>query len=71
MQGTTSPCRATSIPLHSSLREDLLKQRVKDVLDAAGNRNGHIFNLGHGIVPGTPVDAVINVAKWVKELSAR
>jgi uroporphyrinogen decarboxylase len=51
--------------------EDLLKQRVKEVLDQAGNRNGHIFNLGHGIVPGTPVDAVINVAKWVKELSAR
>jgi len=51
--------------------EDLLKQRVKEVLNQAGNRNGHIFNLGHGIVPGTPVDAVINVAKWVKELSAR
>jgi uroporphyrinogen decarboxylase len=51
--------------------EDLLKQRVKEVLEQAGNRNGHIFNLGHGIVPGTPVDAVINVAKWVKELSAR
>jgi uroporphyrinogen decarboxylase len=51
--------------------EDLLKQRVQQVLDAAGNRNGHIFNLGHGIVPGTPVDAVLNVSKWVKELSAR
>jgi uroporphyrinogen decarboxylase len=51
--------------------EDLLQQRVKEVLAAAGNRNGHIFNLGHGIVPGTPVDAVINVAKWVKEFSAR
>ena len=51
--------------------EDLLKQRVQEVLAAAGNRNGHIFNLGHGIVPGTPVDAVINVSRWVKELSAR
>ena len=51
--------------------EDLLKQRVKEVLDAAGNRNGHIFNLGHGIVPGTPVENVINVARWVKELSVR
>lgn len=51
--------------------EDLLKQRVKEVLDAAKNSVGHIFNLGHGIVPGTPVDAVINVAKWVQELSAR
>ena len=51
--------------------EDLLKQRVKEVLDAAGNRNGHIFNLGHGIVPGTPVENVINVARWVQELSVR
>jgi len=51
--------------------EDLLKQRVKEVLDAAGNRNGHIFNLGHGIVPGTPVENVINVARWVREMSAR
>lgn len=51
--------------------QDLLKQRVKDVLDKAANRPGHIFNLGHGIVPGTPVDNVIAVSKWVKELSAR
>lgn len=51
--------------------QDLLKARVKDVLDLAANRPGHIFNLGHGIVPGTPVDNVIAVSKWVKELSAR
>ena len=51
--------------------EDLLKQRVQEVLTAAGNRDGHIFNLGHGIVPGTPVENVINVARWVKELSVR
>ena len=51
--------------------QELLKQRVKDVLDKAANRPGHIFNLGHGIVPGTPVDNVIAVSKWVKELSAR
>ncbi len=51
--------------------EHILKQRVKEVLDAAGNRNGHIFNLGHGIVPGTPVENVINVARWVREMSVR
>jgi uroporphyrinogen decarboxylase len=51
--------------------QDLLKQRVKDVLDKAANRPGHIFNLGHGIVPGTPVENVIAVSKWVKELSAQ
>lgn len=51
--------------------QELLKARVKDVLDQAANRPGHIFNLGHGIVPGTPVENVIAVSKWVKEMSAR
>ncbi len=51
--------------------QDVLYTRVKAVLDAAGNRNGHIFNLGHGIVPGTPVENVIAVARWVRELSTR
>ncbi len=51
--------------------EDILRRRVKEVLDAAGNRNGHIFNLGHGIVPGTPVENVINVTRWVQEMSVR
>ncbi len=51
--------------------EDVLKTRVQEVLRQAGKRNGHIFNLGHGIVPGTPVDNVIQVVQWVKEMSTR
>ncbi len=47
--------------------EDVLERRVKEVLDAAAGRPGHIFNLGHGIVPGTPVENVIRVVEWVKE----
>ena len=50
--------------------EDVLKERVREVLDAAAGRPGHIFNLGHGIVPRTPVENVIRVVEWVKELSA-
>lgn len=46
---------------------DVLEQRVKEVLRAAGGRAGHIFNLGHGIVPGTPVENVQAVAKMVRE----
>ncbi len=51
--------------------EDVLKRRVQEVLIQAGGRDGHIFNLGHGIVPGTPVENVISVARWVREMSVR
>lgn len=51
--------------------EDVLKERVREVLAAAAGRPGHIFNLGHGIVPGTPVENVIQVIEWVKEYGIR
>jgi uroporphyrinogen decarboxylase len=51
--------------------EDVLKSRVREILTAANKRPGHIFNLGHGIVPGTPVDNVIKVVEWVKEYGAQ
>ncbi len=46
---------------------DVLQTRIREIMAAAGGRPGHIFNLGHGIVPGTPVENVINTVKWVKE----
>jgi uroporphyrinogen decarboxylase len=49
---------------------EILEQRVKDILRAAGGRPGHIFNLGHGIVPGTPVENVQAVARMVREFRA-
>ena len=51
--------------------EEVLRERVKEVLKQAAGRNGHIFNLGHGIVPETPVENVIRVVEWVKEMSTR
>lgn len=51
--------------------QDVLRLRVREVLDAAGGRPGHIFNLGHGIVPGTPVENVIQTVQWVKEFGTR
>ncbi len=35
-----------------------LERQVREVLRRAGGRPGHIFNLGHGIMPGTPVESV-------------
>jgi uroporphyrinogen decarboxylase len=51
--------------------QDVLRSRVHEVLEAAAGRPGHIFNLGHGIVPGTPVENVIQTVQWVKEFGAR
>jgi uroporphyrinogen decarboxylase len=46
---------------------EVLEVRVREVLRAAAGRPGHIFNLGHGIVPGTPVENVQAVVRMVRE----
>jgi uroporphyrinogen decarboxylase len=46
-----------------------LKSRAEDILCRAGGRPGHIFNLGHGILPETPVENVKNLACFVQERS--
>ena len=50
-----------------SLPNPCLRTRVREVLAQAGGRPGHIFNLGHGIVPGTPVENVQRVVRYVRE----
>jgi uroporphyrinogen decarboxylase len=47
------------------------EKATQRVLDDAGGRPGHIFNLGHGILPETPVDTVKAVVDYVHEHSAR
>ncbi len=47
-----------------------LRRQVEAVLDQANGRPGHIFNLGHGILPGTPVENVLAVVEHVREYSA-
>ncbi|MBE7543549.1 MAG: uroporphyrinogen decarboxylase [Bryobacteraceae bacterium] len=44
-----------------------LKQKVHELLKRTGTRPGHIFNLGHGILPETPVDNVRAVVQMVRE----
>jgi uroporphyrinogen decarboxylase len=48
-----------------------LIERVDDVLRRAGGRAGHIFNLGHGVLPTTPVENVRAVVERVHEVTAR
>jgi uroporphyrinogen decarboxylase len=46
---------------------EMLNQRVREILLSAAGRPGHIFNLGHGIVPATPVENVQAVVKMVRD----
>jgi uroporphyrinogen decarboxylase len=48
-----------------------LRKRTDAVLRQAGGRPGHIFNLGHGILPETPVDNVRGLVDFVRELSVK
>lgn len=48
-----------------------IKAQAKTILDQAQGRAGHIFNLGHGILPMTPVDNAIALVDAVHELSQR
>jgi len=64
VQGNLDP-----VALHGS--QDYIRRRVKDILDKVGSRNGHIFNLGHGILPTAPTDNVKVMIDLVHELSRR
>lgn len=48
-----------------------IRRRVAEILRRAGGRPGHIFNLGHGVLPETPVENVIAMVRAVHELSTR
>ena len=64
VQGNLDP-----VLLFAEWRE--LQSRARDVLRRAGGRAGHIFNLGHGILPETPVENVKALARFVQEHSCK
>jgi len=58
-------------PVHLFSAPETLRKRTQAVLDAAGGRPGHIFNLGHGVLPETPADNVKRLVEFVHELGTR
>ena len=56
-------------PVALFANRDHLRTQAKLILDQAGGRPGHIFNLGHGILPETPVENVIGLVDAVHEIS--
>lgn len=62
IQGNLDP-----VALFAPLPE--LRTKVKDLLRRTGNRPGHIVNLGHGLLPETPVENVKAVVQMVRDFS--
>jgi uroporphyrinogen decarboxylase len=50
--------------------QDYIRTLAKKILEQTAGRPGHIFNLGHGVLPETPVENVIALVDTVHELSA-
>jgi uroporphyrinogen decarboxylase len=44
---------------------EVVQRKALDVLRRAGGRDGHIFNLGHGVLPDTPPDVLMRLVDLV------
>jgi len=64
VQGNLDPIVLYADPIY-------IRRRVKRILEQANQRAGHIFNLGHGLLPDTPYENVVALVEMVHELSAR
>jgi uroporphyrinogen decarboxylase len=64
IQGNLDPAALLAPPAE-------IRRRVSAILTQAARRPGHVFNLGHGVLPGTPVDHARALVDAVHELSQR
>ncbi|HTZ17190.1 MAG TPA: uroporphyrinogen decarboxylase [Dissulfurispiraceae bacterium] len=64
VQGNLDPCVLFGT-------HDLIRERVSHVLNSAAGARGHIFNLGHGILPEVPVESAIAMVESVHEISSK
>jgi uroporphyrinogen decarboxylase len=64
IQGNLDPAVLLAAPVE-------IRRRAKEILRQAAGRPGHIFNLGHGVLPQTPLENVLALIDAVRELSSR
>ncbi|UCF80311.1 MAG: uroporphyrinogen decarboxylase [Acidobacteriota bacterium] len=64
VQGNLDPCVLLS-------SREYLQKRAKEILEQVGKRSGHIFNLGHGIMPQTPEENAVALVDFVHEISEK
>ncbi|MGH7885612.1 MAG: uroporphyrinogen decarboxylase [Thermodesulfobacteriota bacterium] len=63
VQGNLDPVTLFSTP-------NYVANEARKIIDKVGRRPGHIFNLGHGVLPSTPVDNVLRLIDEVHEYSS-
>jgi len=68
--GFDQPVQGNLDPVVLCAEPEYVCVRAQRVLDANGGRPGHVFNLGHGILPPTPVDNVIRLIDYVHEATS-
>jgi uroporphyrinogen decarboxylase len=64
VQGNLDPCVLLA-------PQAIIRREVKRILDEVGGRPGHVFNLGHGILPTTPPENAKYLVSCAKELSIK
>lgn len=63
LQGNLEPSRLYDV--------DSMEKGVREIIDIMGKEPGHIFNLGHGMLPDLPRENAIALVKMVREISSR
>lgn len=58
-------------PVALFAKQDFIRAQAQRILESADKQPGHIFNLGHGILPETPVENVIALVDAVHEMSGK
>jgi uroporphyrinogen decarboxylase len=60
LQGNLDPCVLLTTP-------STVEERVRQIVECARELPGHVFNLGHGVLPSTPVENVETLVRAVRE----
>jgi uroporphyrinogen decarboxylase len=58
-------------PVQLFAPREILLEKARKILEQAAGKNGHIFNLGHGILPETPMENVVALIDFVHEQTAK
>ncbi|HHN64250.1 MAG TPA: uroporphyrinogen decarboxylase, partial [Nitrospirae bacterium] len=69
--GKDLPVQGNLDPLALFSEPELLRRKVEDIIRKGRRARGHIFNLGHGILPQTPPEMAKTLVEMVHEISMR